>query len=159
MTKEDKKALKSEIKTEKKFEKQLKSEAQKEGEEIAAAIKVSKLSLKNAEKAAKHESSFRSTHQKAIKKELRAKKALLKVTAEYNKVAAELEAATKEMEVRKNLHIAAKEAMDADKQKVNDLRTLKGQHDMEREARHGESLTKQNQAKRALSMSKRKSVI
>lgn len=158
LTKDDKKSLKKEIKSERKFEKSLKEEAKKEGQEIEIAMKMAKLSLKKADKSGRYEANFRSTYEKAIKKEVAAKQRLLRVTNEYNKVAADLERVTKEMEIRRNAHIADVQTRDADSNKVDELRRLKGQHDMEREARHGDSLTKQKQAKRALSMSsKRKS--
>lgn len=157
-TKNDKKSLKKEIKSERKFEKSLQEEAKKEAEEIEIAMKMAKLSLKKADKSGRYEANFRSTYEKAIKKEIAAKQRLLKVTNEYNKVAADLERVNKEMEIRRNAHIADIQTRDSDSNKVDELRRIKGQHDMEREARHGDSLTKQKQAKRALSMSsKRKS--
>lgn len=157
-TKDDKKFLKKEIKSERKFEKSLREEAKKEAEEIEIAMKMAKLSMKKADKSGRYEANFRSTYEKAIKKEIAAKQRLLRVTNEYNKVAADLERVNKEMEIRRNAHIAAVQTRDADSNKVDELRRIKGQHDMEREARHGDSLTKQKQAKRALSMSsKRKS--
>jgi hypothetical protein len=121
-------------------------------------MKMAKLSLKKADKSGRYEANYRSTYEKAIKKEVAAKQRLLRVTNEYNKVAADLERVNKEMEIRRNLHIADLQTRDADADKVAELRRIKGQHDMEREARHGDSLIKQKQAKRALSMSsKRKS--
>lgn len=158
LTKSDKKNLKKEIRSERKFEKSLAEEAKKEAEEIGIAMKMAKLSLKKADKSGRYEANFRSTHEKAVKKEVAAKKRLLRVTNEYNKIAADLERVSKEAEIRRNQHIADVQTRDADSNRVDELRRLKGQHDMEREARHGDSLTKQKQAKRALSMSsKRKS--
>jgi len=158
LTSRDKKALKSEIKNEEKFEKHLATEAKRENGEIAAQLHLAKASIKNAEKSAKHEAGYRKTYDKAIQREIKAKKYLLKIQNEYNKVAADLESATKEMEIRRNQHIADVQTRDADQKKLEDLRAAKGRNDMEREARHGDSLTKQAQAKRALSMSKRRSV-
>jgi len=159
-TKQDKKALRTEIKDEKKYEKNLKKEAILERQEIESAAKQAKKSDKKASKSASYEASFRSTYEKAIKKEVKAKQHLLKITNEYNKIAADLERATKEMEIRRNNHLADQQTRDADQQKVEDLRHRKGQNDMDREGRHGQSLTKQNQAKRALSTStKRHSIL
>jgi len=159
LTSKDKKALKAEIKNEQKFEKQLAVETKHENESIGTQLKLHKLSIKNAEKSAKHEAAYRKTYDKAIQREVKAKKYLIKIQNEYNKVAADLESATKEMEIRRNQHIADVQARDADQQKLEDLRQQKGRNDMQREARHGDSVVKQNQAKRALSMSKRKSII
>lgn len=129
-TKQDKKALKTEIRDEKKYEKNLKKEAILERAEIEAAAKQAKKSDKKAAKSASYEASFRSTYEKAIKKEVRAKQHLLKITNEYNKVAADLERATKEMEIRRNNHLADQQTRDADQQKVDDLRHRKGQNDV-----------------------------
>lgn len=129
-TKEDKKALRTEIKDEKKYEKNLKKEAILERQEIAAAAKQAKKSDKKAAKSASYENSFRSTYEKAIKREVKAKQHLLKITNEYNKVAADLERATKEMEIRRNNHLADQQTRDADQQKLDDLRHRKGQNDV-----------------------------
>lgn len=130
LTSRDKKALKQEIKNEQKFEKQLASENKQENELIGVQLKLSKLSIKKAEKSAKHEAAYRKTYDKAIQREVKAKKYLVKIQNEYNKVAADLESATKEMEIRKNQHIADVQTRDADQQKLEDLRQQKGRNDV-----------------------------
>ena len=130
MTSKDKKALKAEIKNEQKFEKQLAVETKHENESIGTQLKLHKLSIKNAEKSAKHEAAYRKTYDKAIQREVKAKKYLIKIQNEYNKVAADLESATKEMEIRRNQHIADVQARDADQQKLEDLRQQKGRNDV-----------------------------
>lgn len=130
MTKKDKKALRNEIKQEKKFEKNLEEERKQESHEIALAMKTAKKSVKKAEKSAAYEQAFRRPYEKAIKKEVKWKQRLLKVTNEYNKVAADLERATKEMEIRRNNHTADLQTRDADQQKVEELRHRKGQNDV-----------------------------
>lgn len=130
LTKKDKKALKTEIKQEKNFEKILANESKSESAEIGAAIKVHRDSHKKAQKSAAYELGFRKTYEKAIKKEVKAKQFLLKVTNEYNKIAADLERATKEMEIRKNAHLADLQTRDADDMKVQNLRKMKGANDV-----------------------------
>ena len=130
LTSRDKKALKSEIKNEEKFEKHLATEAKRENGEIAAQLHLAKASIKNAEKSAKHEAGYRKTYDKAIQREIKAKKYLLKIQNEYNKVAADLESATKEMEIRRNQHIADVQTRDADQKKLEDLRAAKGRNDV-----------------------------
>ena len=130
LTKTDKKALKSEIKSEKQFEKTLASDAKGDSLDIQSAIKISKESHKKAQKSSAYEIGFRKTYEKAIKKEVKAKQYLLKITNEYNKIAADLERATKEMEIRRNLHLADLQTRDADDQRVEDTRKLKGARDV-----------------------------
>lgn len=91
---------------------------------------MAKASGKAAEKSGKHELAFRKTYDKAVKDEVKMKQRLLKITSEYNKVAAELEKATKESEIRKNAHQADCETRDADARKVDELRKAKGVHDV-----------------------------
>ena len=130
LTSKDKKALKQEIKNEKNFEKQLATETKSENESIGTQLKLHKLSIKNAEKSAKHEAAYRKTYDKAVQREVKAKKYLVKIQNEYNKVAADLESATKEMEIRRNQHIADVQTRDADQQKLEDLRQQKGRNDV-----------------------------
>lgn len=157
LTYSDKKNLKKEIKTEQKFAKQLQQENKAESAEIIAMIKQCKVSRVRSQKAARFQSAYRTPYEKAIKEEVKAKQRLLKVTNYYNRIAANLESASKEMEIRRNAYTAECQTRDADQLKLDHLRKMKGLHDMEREARHGDSLTKQAQAKRALSMSSRRS--
>lgn len=130
LTHTDKKALKGEIKTEKRFSKNLQSEAKAEAAEIISQMKQCKVSNRRAQKAARFQGAFRGNYETAIKNEVKAKQKLLKITNYYNKIAADLESATKEMEIRRNAYQAECQTRDADILRLEHLRKSKGTNDV-----------------------------
>lgn len=153
ITKVDAQHLKQEIKNEKQTRNLLEKEEKAEAREITAAITQAKACVKDVDRSRKILDSSRKSLTNRQAKEAKAKQAFLKAEEALKEATARTARVKEEVQVAEKQHtsaVAAKQASDA---RVEQLRSHKGQRDVEREQKQAQIINKMSDAERTLAAS------
>lgn len=153
ISKVDARHLKQEIKNEKQTSVLLAKEEKADANEITGAIAHAKACVKDVDRCRKFLESSQKTLTNRMNKEAKAQQAFLKAQEVLNEAKGRTVRAKEELDVAERRHVAAVATKEASDIRVEQLRTHKAIHDIERERKQAEALHKMTDAERALAES------